>query len=123
MDAHLAHFRATAMALESRPATDSELQDLRAMLEVRGVAPVSDSVKKWSEAKTGRRTEGLWGFVAPFRAEKKKKPPRSGQQERPEGSEVNSQVDAASEENAAELMRSLGFKVESITVALEQTSF
>ena len=122
LKAHLAHFKATVMALENHPASEPQLQDLTAMLDVRGVAPVSESVKKWSEMKTGRRTEGLWGFVASFRADKQRKQPRSEKPKIQRKEASNTQEEATSQENAAELMMSLGFRVEDITVALEQTS-
>ena len=42
-------------------------------------APIIDSVKKYCAQKTGRKAEGLWGFVASFRAEEKKRTDKAQQ--------------------------------------------
>ena len=45
--AHEDHFKQATRALEQREASDSEISDLRAMLAINGVAPISDSVAKY----------------------------------------------------------------------------
>ena len=68
---HETHYKTTVAEREQRVASDEELADLRAMLSTHGVAPVTDSVKKYCAQKTGRKAEGLWSVVASFRAEEK----------------------------------------------------
>ena len=69
---HEIHYKRIVADEKGRAASDEELADLRAMLSTHGVAPVTDSVKKYCAQKTGRKAEGLWSFVASFRVEKKK---------------------------------------------------
>ena len=71
--AHEEHFKQATRTAEQREPSDIELADLRAMLAVTGVAPVSDSVATYCAEKSGRKGVGLWSFVASFRAEKKGK--------------------------------------------------
>ena len=74
---HERRLRAPTLASEGREPTDAELCDMRAMLSVAGVAPVSDSVMRHCEQQAGRKGAGLWSFVVSFRAEKKR-PPAKG---------------------------------------------
>ena len=67
---HEEHYKAIVVEKEKRIASDEELADLRAMLSTHGVAPLTDSVKKYCADKSGRKVGGLWSFVASFRAEK-----------------------------------------------------
>ena len=69
---HETHYKTTVAQREQRAASDEELTDLRAMMLTHGVVPVTDSVKKYCAQKTGHKAEGLWSFVASFRAEKKR---------------------------------------------------
>ena len=72
---HDTHYKTTVAEREQRVASDEELAELRAMLSTHGVTPVTDIVKKYCTQKTGRKAEGLWSFVASFRAEKRRQTP------------------------------------------------
>ena len=60
---HQRHLRALTVATEGREPTDAELNDMRAMLSVTGVAPVSDSVMRRCEQQAGRKDAAIrvWG--------------------------------------------------------------
>ena len=48
--------------------------DLEAMLQQRGIAPISDNVMRWGEKKTGKvYVSGMCSIVNAFRADKKAK--------------------------------------------------
>ena len=147
--AHEDHFKQATRALEQREASDSEISDLRAMLAINGVAPVSDSVAKYCSEKSGRKGAGLWAFVASFRAEKKGKTkerePKEGPSEAGDGpvpsethgpkrssAQVPTQPgeavatqpeDTRSEDSAAQTMQKMGFQADDIARALESASF
>ena len=119
-----------------RVVSAAELADLRAMLATKGVAPVTDSVTNYCAQKTGRKAEGLWSFVASFRAEKKK--PAKGKKkteskatnalpgdhgEEMQGHIQPNKVEPDSKDSAAQTMVEMGFAVGDITTALEQASF
>ena len=62
------------MQQHMRAATEAELVDLETMLKQRGIAPVSDSVMRWGQARVGRVSGGgLWSIVNSFRADKNAK--------------------------------------------------
>ena len=64
------HLKQALQQEEHRDPSHAEVVDLRAMLAASGVKPVSDSVSAYCAQKSGRKSEGLWGVVASFRAEK-----------------------------------------------------
>ena len=132
---HETHYKTTVAEREQRVASDEELADLRAMLSTHGVAPVTDSVKKYCAQKTGRKAEGLWSFVASFRAEKKKTD-KAQQKRQPKGRSTGARgeeggadddvepkklfnEDAVAEDMAAQTMVDMGFSEADITNALE----
>ena len=68
---HHAHLQASLMRTDAREPTYEELQDLEAMLQQHGVAPVSDSVLRWGQARVGHSAGGgLWTIVSSVRADK-----------------------------------------------------
>ena len=125
MARHERHLQTSIFAKEGRHPTDAELADVRAMLSTAGVAPVSDSASRYCEQHSGRKTAGLWSFVASFRAEKKSKPDKGPHRSRGGKAETRSASTAApaDEGHAAQTMIDMGFKEVDITRALEQTSF
>ena len=129
---HEKNLQATTLAKEGRHPTNAEITDLRAMLSAVGVAPVSDSAARHCEHHSGRKGNGLWSFVASFRAEKKSKPAKGARRsvgpgaawgQDCGGTRPASTAASIDENNAAQTMADMGFKEADITRALEQTSF
>ena len=133
---HEHHYKTTVAEREQRIVSDEELADLRAMLSTQGVAPVTDSVKKYCAQKTGRKGEGLWSIMASFRVERKKID-KAQQKQKPKGKitgapgekgDADDNVepnklfteDAAAEDNALKTMVDMGFNEADITKALEK---
>ena len=72
--AHRAHLHASLLQKEAREPTEAEHQDLQTMLQQHGVAPVSDSVRRWGQDRVGRKAGGgLWTIISSFRADKSAK--------------------------------------------------
>ena len=70
IEAHRQHFQ-RARKEEGRAATEAELKDLDAMLQRRGVAPVSDSAAAWLRQKHGASADaGLLSLIASHRVDK-----------------------------------------------------
>jgi hypothetical protein len=69
--AHRAHLRASLLRTDAREPAEEEYQDLQAMLQQHGAAPVSDSVRRWGQDRVGRKAGGgLWTIISSFRADK-----------------------------------------------------
>jgi hypothetical protein len=74
LEAHLEHLEQHMQTKFQRHASKDERDDIRLMLEQRGVKPVSDSVKRWGEKQTTKRGGGgLWSIVSSFRADRRVK--------------------------------------------------
>ena len=68
---HRIHLQTSLFQTEARQPSEEEFRDLEAMLQQRGVAPVSDSVQRWGQERVGRKAGvGLWTIVSSFRADK-----------------------------------------------------
>ena len=71
VQAHQQHLAQQLRAKDNRDPTAYELEDIAHMLNQRGVAPVSDSVMKWAQQKTGRSSGlGLTAIVEAFRRDR-----------------------------------------------------
>lgn len=71
---HCEHLDQNLQGNSNRYATEAERNDMRNMLEQRGVKPVSDSVKRWGEKQTAKKGGGgLWAIVSSFRADRRVK--------------------------------------------------
>ena len=71
---HKVHLNNLLLRKEERSATEEELQDIEAMLDKRGVAPVSDSVMSWAARRTGgASSNGISSMLACFKASRKAK--------------------------------------------------
>ena len=121
---HQQHLRGVVNTKHQREVTKEELRDAEAMLRIRGVAPVSDSVMSAGTAKRDRTTgAGLWSLVAGFRADKqatagnrlpRTKGTRGDPRSRHGGSKALSSTDVA-----LSILREHGYPQEIIDRALE----
>ena len=99
------------------------------------MAPVSDSIARYSKERAGQKDAGLLSFVASFRAEKQKtkapgsaraapkRKPRKGSNSIPEEDAAVAQASAEEDEKTWRSMVDMGFSVVDITTALERTGF